>query len=525
MSEPTSRGVAGPDEEAKPQTGRQAAWNYLVFGLSKSSTLIMTVVLARLLTPADFGLFALALLMVNLFDWVKDLGVSAALVQSAKSWNRIAPTGLTLSVAFGVVAGGALAGSAGMAAKALGNPELTSLIQVLAIGILIASLSAIPAARLRRDLDFRRRIWPEFLGALAKATLAISLAVAGFGVWSLVYGQLLGTVVTTALYWVVARTVVRPGFDSREAGELVRFGIPVSGVALLAFAIYNIDYLAIGTQLGDTQLGLYTLAYRLPELIVLNLCVVISDVLFSSLSRLQGDGDALARHYLRAVTAVVALTAPLSVGLAAAAPAVMETLYGPEYVAAAGALAILSMYALVYSASFHSGDVYKAMGRPWILTATNAGKFVVLVGPIWWAARYGIVAVAMVLLAVELVHCVVRLCLVRAITRTRWTELLTAVLRPLPAAASMGVVMVLVTRAATPLPAPVTVVLTALAGLPTYALVLWLTAPDLVRAGVAAVRSMRKNQEAAPKAVTLADVTCSAEHRSGFASDPKGDSS
>ena len=191
------------DDEASPAiappTGRQAAWNYLVFGLSKSSTLIMTVVAARLLVPADFGLFALALLVVNLFDYMKDLGVSAPLVQRPGNWDRLAPTGLTLSVVFGVVFGAALAVAAPLGAAVLHEPRLTSLIQVLAIGLTISALGVIPAARLRRDLDFRKRIWPEFLGALVKAALTISLAATGTGVWSLVYGQLAGTIVTTVV--------------------------------------------------------------------------------------------------------------------------------------------------------------------------------------------------------------------------------------------------------------------------------------------------------------------------------------
>src|SRR4051812_43855428 len=155
--------------DATPATGRQAAWNYLVFGLSKSSTLIMTIVAARLLDPADFGLFTLALLVVNLFDYMKDLGVGAALVQSPGKWERLAPTGLTLTVIFGVVAGTLLAITAPIGAEILRQPRLTPLIQVLAIGLTISALSAIPAARLRRDLDFRQRIWPEFLGSVVKA--------------------------------------------------------------------------------------------------------------------------------------------------------------------------------------------------------------------------------------------------------------------------------------------------------------------------------------------------------------------
>lgn len=482
----------------------------------------MTVVLARLLSPADFGLFAFALLIVNLFDYVKDLGVSAALVQSPRNWNRLAPTGLTLSVMFGVLAGTILAGAAGVIATALDHPDLTPLIRVLAIGLMISALSAIPAARMRRDLDFRSRILPEFLGAAVKAALTIVLAVEGLGVWSLVYGQLAAAVVTTILYWSVARTAIRFGFDREEASALIRFGIPVSAVTVVAFAIYNVDYLAVGSRLGDHELGLYTLAYRIPELVVLNLCIVISEVLFSSLSRLQHDRRALAEHYLQVLGVVIALTAPVSVALAAVAPALIEILYGPAYAGAATVLAVLSLYALTYSASFHSGDVYKAISRPSILTAINTGKLVVMIGPIWWAASRSIVMVGLVLLATELVHFVVRMLLVRTVAGLALPDLLKAVLRPMPAAVCMGAVMLCVEHFAAPFPLPVSLFVTVLAGLLTYVVGLRVTAPELFYAGLAVVQSVRYRSEVESTTTGMPVVTPSAgECRAGSGPDPE----
>lgn len=324
-------------ENARPAAksanfGKQSAWNYAVFAVSKSSTLLMTVVVARLLDPAEFGIFALALLLVNLFDYVKDLGVAAALVQSPRPWNRIAPTGLTLSVAFGVAFGVLLAIAADSTADLLHHPELGPLIRVLAIALTISAFSVVPLSRLRRDLSFQSRLLPEFSGAIVKTALTIGLAATHHGgVWSLVYGQLAGVVVTTVLYWRAAPASVRPPhFDRAEARALLRFGIPVTGVTLLAYGIYNVDYLAVGTRLGTTELGLYTLAYRVPELVVLNLCTVISEVLFSSLSRLQHDRKALSAHYRQTLGVVVALTAPIGIGLAAIAKPLLETMYAPD---------------------------------------------------------------------------------------------------------------------------------------------------------------------------------------------------
>jgi PST family polysaccharide transporter len=476
----------------------------LAFAVSKGSTLVMTVVVARLLEPSEFGLFALALLLVNLFDYVKDLGVGAALVQSDRDWSRIAPTGLTLSVAFGVITGALLAGTAGISSAMLGHPELADLIRVLAIALVISALSAIPLARLRRDLRFHDRLVPEFCGAVAKTAITIGLAATGHGVWSLVYGQLAAVVITTALYWRAAPVRSRPRFDAGEARRLIQFGMPVTGVTLLAFAIYNVDDLAIGTRLGTTELGLYTLAYRIPELLVLNLCVVISEVLFSSLSRLQHDRSVLAAHYRQTLVIVVALTAPIGIGLAALSGPVVSTLYGTTYDGAATMLAILAVYTVVYSASFHAGDVYKAVGRPGILTAINASKFVALVGPVWWAAGHSAELVAAVILGVELLHLIIRMALVRRMVPLRRSDLISAIARPIAAAVPMGMAVAGLDVAISGLPALLRLVILIPAGVLLYALALRYTAPDLTEEAIRFVRPRvkrlrRKHTEIQPK--------------------------
>src|SRR4051812_3617399 len=137
--------------------GRQAGWNYVVFALSKSTTLIMTVVLARLLGPADFGLFALALLVMTMFDFVRDFGIGVALVQRPEQWSKVAPTGATLTLVSGVLIGGLAAALAPVAAVLLGDERLTPIVQVLAIALVISALSVLPMAALRRRLDYRGR--------------------------------------------------------------------------------------------------------------------------------------------------------------------------------------------------------------------------------------------------------------------------------------------------------------------------------------------------------------------------------
>lgn len=489
-----------PSTPSPPSTGRQAAWNYLVFALSKSSTLVMTVVVARVLDPTEFGLFALALLVVNLFDYVKDLGVSPALVQNRRPWAALAPTGLTLSVVFGIAVSALLAATADLTAHALKHPELAPMIRVLAIGLALNALSAVPSAYLRRTMNFRARLIPESAAALTKTVLTIGLAFAGYGVWSLVYGQLAAMAVMMPLYWLVSRQAPRPGRDRAIGAELLRFGLPVTAVTLLAYAIYNVDYLAVGTRLGADDLGLYTLAYRIPELLVLNLCVVVSDVLFSALSGMQHDREELGRHYLQALSVVMALTAPIGIGMAVVAQPLVATLYGDRYAGSAPILTVIALYTVLYSASFHAGDVFKAVGRPGLLTLVNAAKLVLLAGPIWWAAGHSATLVAVVLLAVEALHFVLRMAVLHAVMGVPWAGVARALTGPTAAAILMGLAVLGISRLTGGLVAPLELALLAVIGALLYVALLRVTAPHLFAAGVGLVRRRLWSRGTAPAA-------------------------
>ena len=490
MSEQSAASEAPAAESGpkSPSFSRQAVWNYAIFALSKSTTLIMTVVLARLLGPTDFGLFALALLVMTFFDYVRDLGVAVALIQREGRWSDIAPTGLTLTVGFGLAIGGGALLAAPLAADLFGDDRLTPLVRVLAIGLLISALSVLPVAALRRRLDYRSRLLPEFLGAVTKAGVAIGLAVAGYGVWSLVWAQLASSLITTAMYWMVARTPIRFGLDRRLARDLIRFGMPVTAVAFLSFVVFNTPTAAIGRELGAEQLGFYSLAYRLPELLVLNLCMVVGDVLFSALSRLQNDRPALVDRYLSTVRAMVALTAPIGLGLAAVSSDAVAVLYGPAFAPAAAMSAALCVFTVFYAINFHAGDAYKAIGRPGLLTTLGVVKLIVLIPAIWVAAGVSALTAAVVMAVVEGAMTFVRLSVVRHVLGVNIRRHIAVLWAPLTAAVLMAAGVWLLGNTLGALSPFWRLVVTIIAGIALYAGALRLLAPTLVTTAVDTIR-------------------------------------
>lgn len=422
-----------PEEESRStptgRVGTSTVWNVLQYGGSKLVTFVSTVVLARLLAPEAFGLVALALLAINIFDRLKDLGVGTALVQHSGSWRRIAPTGATLTLVLALGFGLLCLVTAPWLAALLGNDALVPLIQALSVSMLLQGLAVFPDAALRRHLAFRERTLPELGGALVKAIVSIGMALAGAGAWSLVWGQVAATATMAVLYWLVylrltgrarmpgaeptASPLAEPadrhlGWDRPVAGELLRFGGSLSLLALLALVIDNLDYFSIGRRLGETELGYYTMAFRLPELVVIGVCIVIGQVLFSSFSRLQDDRDALREHYLRAIAAVATLTVPAGLGLAAAAGPVVDTVFGEQYAPSEPILVVLGCYSAVYALGFHSGEVYKATGHAGLLNRLALAQVAVFAPVLWLAAGRSTLAVAVAFLACHVVFTLLR---------------------------------------------------------------------------------------------------------------------
>jgi PST family polysaccharide transporter len=185
------------------------------------------------------------------------------------------------------------------------------------------------------------------------------------------------------------------------------------------------------------------------------------------------------------------LTAPIGLAMAATAPAIVAVMYGSQYTASAPPLVLLSIFTVLYSVGFHTGDVYKAIGRPGLLTAINATKLVLMVGPVWWAAGHSIVWVAAALLAVEVVHVIIRIAVVRRIIDVSLRSLMQATVPPIVAAGVAAVAIWQLTRLIDAWPAILQLLAAAPVFLAIYVCGLKIVSPQLVRDSLNLVRRDR----------------------------------
>ena len=375
------------------RTVRGMFWAYSSFVAGRSLTLISTAILARLLEPRDFGLVALALVFTAVLETVADLGLSQALVVTrAEEVLERADAVFIVSIALGAVLTAIVAGLGPVMALFFDEPALSWLMGLLGVNFLLRALGSTHYALAEKRIDFRSRTQAEVADVFVRGVASIALAAAGLGAASIVIGYLAGTAALSAMMWAVVAW--RPRLRARrdDLRGLVRFGAAYSGVDALAAISNNVDYVFVGRVLGAASLGLYSLGFRLPELLIMNLSLVAARVLSPAFAAIAREGLADAFVITFRYTMMIAL--PLAAGLAAMSHPIVLALFGEKWEGAVGAMRVLSLYALFLTVNIPAGTVYKATGRPQVLLALGIPRFVVLVVAIALLVDHGIVAVA-----------------------------------------------------------------------------------------------------------------------------------
>ncbi|MDX1622829.1 MAG: lipopolysaccharide biosynthesis protein [Gemmatimonadota bacterium] len=390
-------GVAGA-------AARGMAWAMAAAVSGRVISVVGLVVLARLLAPEDFGLLAIALVIVTYLETLGDLGVGAALVY----WPRRAEEAARLAFAVNVVTGAAWGLAMILAAPWLAGfferPDAVWIIRAMALSFPVKALGNAHDALLRKELRFRARMLPEVGMGAAKAAVAIALAAGlGWGAWSLVVGHLAGLAVWTAVLWRVEPW--RPGgpLPLDLFGPMLRYGRGLVAVNVLAAVVHHADLVVVGRMLGATALGFYQIAYKVPEMSIAMLIWVAGRVLFPAFSRIHAAGEDVGRAYVASIRYVSLMSLPAAVGLVLLAEPIVTVVFGSKWAPAAPMLQALAVYIGLRSVGTPAGDVLKGTGRTGLLAGLALVKAIILVPALIWAGGFDASAVAWTMAAVAVV--------------------------------------------------------------------------------------------------------------------------
>lgn len=457
--------LATPSEGLAKRAVHSMLWSALSFGSSRLVVFLVTLALARLLSPRDFGVVAAGLTLITLLEIALDLGLGATVVyEQEEGITHRVRTAFTLNLAIAVLLAGVAIAASPAIAGFFRVPQATGLLRVLFCYLVLRGAGQVQVAVLQRDLRYRARTAIDVTRAVARGAVSLALAATGSGPWAIVLGLLAGEVagLLVASYLVRVRPTLR--LEQAVVRTLLGFGVSVLALKVLGALLANGDALAIGNRLGPTDLGLYTVADRLPELAISSVFWILSDVAFSLYSKARSQGaEAFRDGMLRALRLVTFFGFSAGTGLAVLAPSAVPLLFSARWTTAVAPTVVLSLAVGLSSIGYASGDIFPAIGRPGAVLRLTAWVTCLSMVGYWLAAPYGITAVAFVLLGQQVVLGGFRLRLANRLVGSTWGQVARALV---PAAASAAGIALFGVPALLLLPrTPIGLVLTLLAGL------------------------------------------------------------
>ncbi|MBN2013940.1 MAG: lipopolysaccharide biosynthesis protein [Candidatus Altiarchaeota archaeon] len=372
----------------------------LIFGktlFQRGASFVSKIILARLLVPADFGLVAIASLVVNGIGLFRDIGINSALIYKKEDESATADTSFLIIWVVSIFLYLIAFMLAPFVADFFGEEVVVDIIRISALTFLLYAVGFVPMTLLEKRIKFRRYVAVELISTVVGISTMLYMAFVGFGVWSLIYGGLIGGSAGAVAVWFLTSWRPRWVFDKKIAKELIGYGKFMLGVTLAIFLIQNIDNAVIGKVIGMSMLGIYTMAYSICNLPANTVMQTINQVLFPTYSRIQDDIPKLRRGYLKVFNLVSLLVFPISSGIFILAPEFVTIVLSEKWIPAIPAIQILCFFGLFRSLAGTTGEVFKALGKPDIPFKAYSAQFLIILLLIYpFTLQFGIVGASVV---------------------------------------------------------------------------------------------------------------------------------
>ena len=357
-----------PDVDVeRADLGRQVrggmSWSLLNSVVLRFGSMAVSIAMARILVPEDYGLFAVGTVVLMVLQSMNELGTSVAVVRWQGDVTRPARSATTLAYASSAVLWGATFLLAPAVASAMNAPGATALLRVLSFSVLIDAVSSIPNALVTREFLQGRRAVVDGAGLVVASAVSIVLALQGWGAMSMAWGAIAGNLVTTLGICLLAPAWPRPGWNREDARQLLRVGLPLAGTSLVFLAILNVDYIVVGRELNAELLGFYLMAFNLSSWPPNVLSVAVRRVALPAFARLANDPPGLDRAFGRATYLLGLVSLLFATLLSLLGPEAVHVVYGERWVPATAALRWLAVLGAARVLIDLAYDALAAVGR------------------------------------------------------------------------------------------------------------------------------------------------------------------
>lgn len=378
-------------------------WSGISMGAVTTLQFVTLAVLAHLLSPSDFGLMGMIMVVIGLAQAFADMGLSNAVIQRQGVEEDHLSSFFWINVFTGILLFICILLFRPVAILYFKQPLLSAYLLFAAFIFLITPVGQIFTTLLRKELKFKALSKIEIVSMAVYAVTAIGFALAKFGVLSLIFGQLARSLVTVIILFFIFRKIWLPRFHFSiiEIKSYLSFGAFQMGERIVNYLSANIDYIIIGRFLGPAALGFYTLAYQIVIFPLTKINPIITRVTFPAFSKIQDDNHKMRKGYSKAINYISMLSFPMLIGMIAVAPEFIRLVYGPKWESSIIILQILCLVGIFKSLGNPSGSVLLAKGRADIGFYLNVFAVIAVSVAVIVGANWGIVGVAVALFILQ----------------------------------------------------------------------------------------------------------------------------
>jgi O-antigen/teichoic acid export membrane protein len=367
-------------------------WNAISTIAIRGTDFGVKLILARILLPEAYGIVGMAMIIISFLEVVSDMGLFNALVQkkedefselrySSAFWFLLVLASIFALCFYGFISQ--------LGASFYNEPLLVPVLNALSFYLFFNILSIVPRVLLTRQLNFKSLVQITFTGTALSSVVAIALAIAGYGVWSIVVKYLVSSSTIFLSYWIKVNWRPQFKFNWQTLRQLAGYSTYTQINNVLFFVRNNIDYLVIGKLVGAHVLGVYTLAFTLSEVLRTQLYSILNKVLFPVYSKIQDDTEQIKKYYLKIMRFTAMLTFPVSVLFIGLSENIILAFFGAKWLEAADPLRILAVASMIFAISGTPAEVLKGIGKPSVSFYLNMiNTFVIALPLIYLGQKY-----------------------------------------------------------------------------------------------------------------------------------------
>ncbi|WP_343503387.1 lipopolysaccharide biosynthesis protein [Alloyangia pacifica] len=385
-------------------TSKNLFWAYLSFISTKLLNFVAVIIIARYVDPVEFGLMAICLAIMGYFEIISKFGLGAALISVKDRQEETANAVFYCAIFTSTLMALLLWWGSGAISGLFESPELEPLLGTVCLVLVIRALGSVHYSLLFRELNLRKKLVPDVAQGLAKGLISIALAILGYGVWSLVIGYVAGALVSTLLLFWIRPWKPSALPDWPTVRYVMSFGSYLIGAETINATPRLLDNLLVGKFLGPAALGIYAIAYRIPELAIKSFTSVAGTVLHPVMSKMQTHPEDLAKYYYQALRYCALLMFGIGAAIAVLAEPTVHVLYNEKWYGMVAPMQFIAAALAVSTLNMVPGELLKAVSRTDLMFRAALFNLPIFILLLAGAIPFGITAVAAAQLAMAFIR-------------------------------------------------------------------------------------------------------------------------